>query len=66
VIAVSKFTAEAINERFGREATITYLAPRPGMVPPDDGERERIERSYELPARFVLHVGSAEPRKHLP
>jgi glycosyltransferase involved in cell wall biosynthesis len=66
VIAVSKFTAAAISERFEREATITHLAPRPGMAPPDEGERERIERSYELPARFVLHVGSAEPRKHLP
>ena len=66
LIAVSEFTAAAISERFGREATITHLAPRPRMAPPDEGERERVERSYELPERFVLHVGSAEPRKQVP
>lgn len=31
----------------------------------DDRERERVRRRFDLPERFVLWVGTAEPRKNL-
>jgi glycosyltransferase involved in cell wall biosynthesis len=32
---------------------------------PSDEELERVRRSYDLPARFVLAVGNLQPRKNL-
>ena len=63
IIAVSDFTARAIAERFGREATVTNLAPSPEFSIPADSERQRVITEHELPDRFVLHVGTVEPRK---
>ena len=31
-----------------------------------DADRARVQATYELPARFVLFVGTLEPRKNLP
>ncbi len=63
LIAVSRFTADAIGERFGRSATVIHLAPSPDLVPAAQAERDEVVRRYELPDRFVLHVGTIEPRK---
>jgi len=65
VVAVSAFTAERVKVRFGREASVTPLAPGPGMAPPDSPEAERVRAAYGLPERFVLHVGNIEPRKDI-
>jgi glycosyltransferase involved in cell wall biosynthesis len=65
VIADSGFTAERIEARFGREPTVIPLAPPPDCAPPDRDEVEAVRRRYELPDRFVLHVGSVDPRKNL-
>ncbi len=63
LISVSRFTAEAVAERFGRSSTVIHLAPRPGMAPPDDQTRADVVARHRLPDRFVLHVGTIEPRK---
>ncbi|MEZ5377884.1 MAG: glycosyltransferase family 1 protein [Acidimicrobiales bacterium] len=63
LIAVSKFTADAIGNRFGRAATVIHLAPAPEMQPSTADERAEVVRRYGLPDRFVLHVGTIEPRK---
>ncbi len=66
VIAVSEFTARTVAERFGRSATVTPLAPSPDMVPPSEAAIEAVVAAHELPDRFVLHVGTIEPRKDVP
>lgn len=66
LIAVSSFTAERIADRFGRAATVTRLAPRPGFGPPPESAVSQVRDAYTLPARFVLHVGTIEPRKDVP
>jgi glycosyltransferase involved in cell wall biosynthesis len=63
LIAVSRFTAEAIEQRFGRTATVIHLAPAPGFAPASASEQARVIDHYRLPDRFVLHVGTIEPRK---
>lgn len=66
VVAVSAFTAERVAARFGRDATVTPLAPGPGFAPPPASEVARVAQAHRLPDRFVLHVGTVEPRKDVP
>ena len=65
IIAVSEFTAGRVAERFGREATVTTLAPRSDLSEPTEDQLAQVQRKYRLPDRFVLHVGTIEPRKSL-
>ena len=66
VIAVSRFTAERIEARFRREAVVVPSAPPSDCAPPHRAAVEAACRRYTLPDRFVLHVGSVDPRKNLP
>jgi len=45
---------------------VTRLAPRTDLVPATDDEAEEVQRRHRLPDRFVLHVGTIEPRKAVP
>jgi glycosyltransferase involved in cell wall biosynthesis len=63
VIAVSAFTAQRVRDLMGRDAVPIPLAPSLDMRPPDPGAVEAVRRRYSLPERFVLHVGTIEPRK---
>ncbi|MBW3555307.1 MAG: glycosyltransferase family 4 protein [Actinobacteria bacterium] len=63
VVAVSAFTAERVAAWFGRAAVVTPLAPSTDLAPAPDEEVERLRARYRLPPRFVLHVGTLEPRK---
>lgn len=65
VVAVSAFTAERVLRHTGREAVVVHEAPAPEMVPAATADIERVRSTYRLPERFVLHVGSIEPRKDL-
>ncbi len=65
VIAVSAFTAERIKAVLGRDAVVIHEAPPSGMVRPSSEEVDRVRRRYDLPDRFVLHVGTIEPRKNV-
>lgn len=64
VIAVSAFTAERIRELTGRTATVTPLAPAGWARVPGQEEVEAVRRKYDLPERFVLQLGTLEPRKN--
>ena len=66
VLAVSDFTAARVQALFGRSCTVTRLAPARDMVPPGPEAVQRVRRKYALPPRFVLHVGTVEPRKDVP
>lgn len=63
IIAVSDFTAERIRVLTGREATVTPLAPAPWARIPTDEAVVAVRRKYDLPERFVLQLGTLEPRK---
>ena len=65
VIAVSGFTAERVRELTGRDAVVVREAPGPDMVPAAADDVDRVRARYDLPDRFVLHVGNIEPRKDL-
>ena len=69
VIAVSKQTASDLRTEFGvdsRRVEVVYNGVggqfRPLPAAEVDGFRERMR----LPARFLLYVGTLEPRKNLP
>jgi glycosyltransferase involved in cell wall biosynthesis len=66
VLAVSSFTAERVKTLFGRDSVVTPLAPGSDLLPAGPGEAARVRLRYDLPDRFVLHVGSIEPRKDVP
>ncbi len=66
LIAVSEFTANRIRARFGRDSTVTPLAPGRNLTRPSDLMIEKTMRLLKLPERFVLHVGTIEPRKDVP
>ncbi len=65
LVAVSEFTAERVLARFGRQCSVTPLAPRPGLAPPSDEVLAEVRRRYQLPADAVLAVGTIEPRKRV-
>ncbi|RME69437.1 MAG: glycosyltransferase family 1 protein, partial [Chloroflexi bacterium] len=45
---------------------VIYEAPAPDFRPLDDeAELRRVQQTYNLPERFILHVGTIEPRKNL-
>lgn len=63
LIAVSDFTAERIHALSGRDAVVTPLAPASWAVPPSAEQVAEVRTRFDLPARFVLQVGTVEPRK---
>lgn len=63
LIAVSAFTAERVEARFGRAATVVHEAPASGARIATAAEVATIRDRYSLPDRFVVHVGNLEPRK---
>ncbi|MGZ4520542.1 MAG: glycosyltransferase family 4 protein [Mycobacteriaceae bacterium] len=63
VLAVSEFTAERVHALLGLDCVVTPLAPAPWAKPPDAEHVQRVRTRYELPERFVLQVGTVEPRK---
>jgi glycosyltransferase involved in cell wall biosynthesis len=65
LIAVSQFTAERIHAISGRTATVIELAPAAWARPPSPEDVARVRTKYQLPERFVIQVGTVEPRKNV-
>jgi glycosyltransferase involved in cell wall biosynthesis len=65
VIAVSEFTAERVRARFRRDAVVVPEAPPRSARVATEAEVDEVRSRYCLPPRFVLHVGTVEPRKRL-
>lgn len=65
LIAVSQFTADRIEAVSGREAAVVELAPAAWAVPPHESAVEAVRAKYSLPDKFVLQVGTVEPRKNV-
>ncbi len=68
-ICISRATERDLVERFPSVAgrtSIMLLAADPRFAQRhDDAEREAVRRRHDLPAGFVLSVGTLEPRKNL-
>jgi len=69
IIAVSRATADEIAGRFPGAAgrtVVVHEAPAAGMRRVTDGaELRRVREAHRLPERFVLFLGTLEPRKNL-
>lgn len=63
IVTPSQFTADRLRSLYGRRAHVTPLAAGPWAKPPDPSEINRVRGEYLLPNRYVLQVGTAEPRK---
>lgn len=63
LLAVSEFTAQRVRDLLGRECAVTVLAPARWAVVPTAEQVGRLREKYGLPDRFVLQVGTVEPRK---
>jgi glycosyltransferase involved in cell wall biosynthesis len=66
LIAVSDFTAERVRARLGRDATVIPLAPASDSRPPTPEAVASFRGRFGVPERFVLHVGTTDPRKDVP
>jgi len=69
IIAVSQATKADIVRILGideRKVHVVHEAPSPHFRPVDcPKELDRVRAAYGLPPRFVLYVGTIEPRKNL-
>lgn len=65
LVAVSDFTAERLHALCGRTAIVTPLAPASWASPPTEQQIDDVRVAYRLPERFVLQVGTVEPRKDI-
>lgn len=69
LLSISHFTGREVARHFPRwrEKVEVLPAPSPDMVPvTDPAELERVRRRLDLPDRYILFLGTLEPRKNLP
>ncbi len=67
-VALSHFSKKSLTTRFGirdEEVTIMYLAAERRFTPQSNESVARVRARYGLPERFILSIGSTEPRKNV-
>lgn len=68
VIAISQATKNDLMRHYGtpdRKITVVHEAAAPHFRVVPDEEVARVRHKYQLPERFLLAVGTIEPRKNL-
>lgn len=68
ILAVSESTKQDIVDRWGtapERIHVTHEGVAPAFFdPPEDAVVDGLRRRHRLPERFILHVGTMEPRKN--
>lgn len=66
LVAVSHATAQDIQHCYGRAVNaVVSPCPAPVFALPSSAEKARVARTYQLPSRFWLSLGTMEPRKNI-
>lgn len=69
IIAISRFTAQETSSLFhlpGERVKVVYGGVSPLFFPWEDESRlNQIRKRYKLPSKFILYVGTLEPRKNV-
>lgn len=68
IIAVSEATKRDLVKYYAvdpAKVSIVYEAAATHFTPPTPAGIARVRQSYRLPERFLLHLGTIEPRKNL-
>jgi glycosyltransferase involved in cell wall biosynthesis len=68
IIAVSEATKRDIVTHYDIDPAkihVIYEAAEAHFRPPPAAEMERVRKKYHLPDRFLIHLGTIEPRKNL-
>lgn len=66
LVTVSQATATDVERFDGRKAdAVIHPLALPLFAPPDEATMARVRSTYSLPARFMLSLGTQEPRKNL-
>jgi glycosyltransferase involved in cell wall biosynthesis len=68
IIAVSEATKRDLVRLYGlppERITVVHEAAAPHFAPPAPGHVEQVRARYHLPGRYLLRVGTLEPRKNL-
>jgi len=68
IIAISESTRRDLVAHYHIEPSriaVIYEAAAPHFRPPEKVEVDAVQARYGLPERFLLHVGTLEPRKNL-
>jgi glycosyltransferase involved in cell wall biosynthesis len=68
IITVSQASKQDILDHYALDPakiTVIYEAAAPEFAPADEGLTEEVRARYGLPDRYLVHVGTIEPRKNL-
>ncbi len=68
IIAASDFTAAELRTMLGipsERIAVVYQGGDPLARPDQQPQDDDLRRRYRLPQRFIIHVGTIEPRKNL-
>ena len=68
IIAISEATKQDLISHYGtpeEKITVVYEAAAPRFTPQSPERIEEVRSKYNLPLRYLLTVGTIEPRKNL-
>ncbi|MEI2612494.1 MAG: glycosyltransferase family 1 protein [Candidatus Promineifilaceae bacterium] len=68
IVAVSQATKRDVVKHYGVDAAkihVVHEAPAVHFSPPPPAKTTHVRQEYDLPDRYLIHLGTIEPRKNL-